>query len=38
MVVDFHHTNYYGENMVIVGTGEISHDNLVNFAEKYFTK
>jgi predicted Zn-dependent peptidase len=25
MVVDFHRANYYGENMVIVGTGGISH-------------
>lgn len=26
MVVDFHDRNYYGENMVIVGTGDINHD------------
>lgn len=25
MVVDFHTTNYFGENMVIVGTGNIKH-------------
>jgi len=25
MVVEFHQANYYGENMVIVGTGAISH-------------
>jgi processing peptidase subunit beta len=25
MVVDFHATNYYGENMVIVGTGAVDH-------------
>ena len=25
MVVDFHRRNYYGENMVIVGTGKIEH-------------
>lgn len=25
MVVDYHTTNYYGENMVIVGTGNIEH-------------
>ena len=25
MVVDFHVTNYFGENMVIVGTGKIDH-------------
>ena len=26
MVVDFHATNYYGENMVIVGTGNVPHE------------
>lgn len=25
MVVDFHKTNYFGENIVIVGTGAINH-------------
>jgi len=25
MVVDFHATNYHGENMVIVGTGAVDH-------------
>lgn len=25
MVVDFHQTNYFGENIVIVGTGKIEH-------------
>ena len=25
MVVDFHTTNYFGENIVIVGTGKIDH-------------
>ena len=28
MVVDFHATNYFGENMVIVGTGKIAHQQL----------
>jgi predicted Zn-dependent peptidase len=26
MVVDFHATNYFGENMVIVGTGNVPHE------------
>lgn len=26
MVVDFHDTNYFGENMVIVGTGDLKHE------------
>jgi len=25
MVVDFQKTNYYGENMVIVGSGNVNH-------------
>ena len=25
MVVDFHSTNYYGENMCIIGTGNVDH-------------
>lgn len=27
---DFHTTNYYGDNIVVVGTGNISHDEFVN--------
>lgn len=33
MVVDFHANNYYGDNMVIVGTGNINHDQLVDLCE-----
>ena len=29
---------YYGENMVIVGTGNVEHDKLVDLAEKHFGK
>jgi mitochondrial-processing peptidase subunit beta len=36
MVVDFHSTNYFGENMVIVGTGAIEHQQLVDLAEQHF--
>ena len=36
MVVDFHRANYYGENMVIVGTGGISHQQLIDLVEKNF--
>jgi predicted Zn-dependent peptidase len=32
-VVDFHETNYFGENMVIVGTGDVDHQMLVDLAE-----
>lgn len=36
MVVDFHKTNYYGENIVIVGTGNVDHNKLVELAQKGF--
>lgn len=36
MVVDFHKTNYYGENIVIVGTGNIEHKRLVDLSQKHF--
>lgn len=36
MVVDFHATNYHGENMVIVGTGAVEHQQLVDLAEQHF--
>jgi len=37
MVVDFHATNYFGENMVIVGTGAVDHQQLVDLAEQHFS-
>ena len=36
MVVDFYQTNYFGENMVIVGTGAVSHQQLVDLVEQHF--
>lgn len=33
LVVDFRETNYYGENMVIAGTGKVNHQQLVELAE-----
>ena len=36
MVVDFHRRNYYGENMVIVGTGAVEHQQLVDLVEQHF--
>ena len=29
MIVDFHNANYYGDNMVIVATGNVNHDEVV---------
>jgi predicted Zn-dependent peptidase len=36
MIVDFHKTNYFGENIVIVGTGAIDHQQLVDLVEQHF--
>ena len=36
MVVDFHDTNYFGDNMCIIGTGNVDHQQLVDLSEKYF--
>lgn len=38
MVVNFHADNYYGENMVIVGTGAVEHQQLVDLSEQHFGK
>jgi processing peptidase subunit beta len=38
MIVEFHSRMYYGENMTIIGTGNIEHQMLVDLAEKNFGK
>jgi len=38
MVTDFHHTNYFGENIVIVGTGNVNHQVLVDLSERHFQR
>lgn len=37
MVTNFKAANYYGNNMVIVGTGAVDHQQLVDLAEKHFS-
>ena len=37
MVTDFHTRNYFGENMVIVGTGAVNHEQLVDLCEQHFS-
>jgi processing peptidase subunit beta len=37
MVVDFQQTNYFGDNMVVVGTGNVNHDQLVDLVDKHFS-
>lgn len=36
-VRDYHTTNYYGDNIVIVGTGNITHDEFVSQVEQNFS-
>jgi processing peptidase subunit beta len=37
-IVDYHKTNYVGSNVVVVGAGDINHDQLVELTEKHFGK
>ena len=37
-IIEYHKTHYVGSNMVIVGAGEITHQELVELADKYFGK
>jgi predicted Zn-dependent peptidase len=36
MIVDFHNANYYGDNMVVVATGNVNHDEVVELVDKHF--
>ena len=36
MIVDYHQKNYFGENIIIAGAGNIEHDKLCEYVEKYF--
>jgi mitochondrial-processing peptidase subunit beta len=38
MIVEYHKRMYYGENMIIVGTGNVEHQMLVDLSEKHFGK
>lgn len=38
MIVEFHDTHYYGENLVIVATGNVNHNEIVDMAEHRFGK
>lgn len=37
MIVKYHRDNYVGENIIIVGSGDINHSELVEAVEKNFT-
>jgi processing peptidase subunit beta len=34
---DYHTANYYGENIVVVATGDVSHDQIVDQVEQAFS-
>jgi processing peptidase subunit beta len=36
MVTNFHQANYIGENMIIVGTGDVEHKELVDLVKHHF--
>jgi mitochondrial-processing peptidase subunit beta len=38
MIVEYHKRMYFGENMIIVGTGNVEHQMLVDLSEKHFGK
>ncbi|KAL4433526.1 hypothetical protein ABPG74_002923 [Tetrahymena malaccensis] len=38
MIVDYHQTNYYGENLIVIGCGDHKHEDLVDLVSKHFNK
>ena len=38
MIVGFHQRMYFGDNITIIGTGNVEHEMLVDLAEKHFGK
>ncbi len=36
MIIDYHKNNYYGENIIIIGGGDINHQKFCEHIEKYF--
>ena len=38
MVVKFHKANYYGENLIVVGCGDVNHQDLCNYVLEAFAK
>ena len=35
MIVDYHDNNYVGENIIIAGCGNLKHQELIGYVEKY---
>jgi predicted Zn-dependent peptidase len=37
-VSSFHKENYFGENMIVVGTGDVNHEQLISLVQQHFGK
>ena len=37
-ILDYYERNYYGKNLVLVATGNVKHDEIVDMAERHFGK
>ena len=35
MIVEYHNDNYVGENIIVAGCGNLNHDELVAYVNKY---
>jgi len=38
MISNYHTANYYGENLILVGVGNVNHEQLCEFVEKHFRR
>jgi len=38
MVTHFHAANYFGSNIIVVGTGDVQHENIVELTKEFFGK
>ena len=36
MIIDYHNNNYIGNNIIVVASGDINHQELVDFVERSF--
>lgn len=36
MIVKYHNDNYVGDNIIIAGCGNLRHEELVDYVERYF--
>jgi predicted Zn-dependent peptidase len=38
MVIDYHHNFYRGDNILVVAAGNLNHNHLLDYVNKYFGK